>query len=136
MKMLKVSDLAKAAETTPDAIRHYVRIGLLAPSRNPENGYKLFCDIDVKKVQFIRHAKELGFSLNEIRKIIDHSERGRSPCPEVREMIQRRIEKNRAKLEEMNRLQQRMDQALTTWQSMPDGEPDGRAICHLIESMA
>ncbi len=133
--MLKVSDLAKTAETTPDAIRHYVRMGLLMPSRHPENGYKLFGDIDVKKVKFIRHAKGLGFSLREIKEIIDHSNRGSSPCPTVRRMIEHRIEENRVKLAEMNRLQQRMDQALDRWQSMPDGEPDGQAICHLIESM-
>ncbi|HGX92094.1 MAG TPA: MerR family transcriptional regulator [Candidatus Tenderia sp.] len=133
--MFKVSDLSKVAQTTPDAIRHYVRIGLLTPSRNPENGYKLFSEIDVKKVQFIRRAKELGFSLKDIKTIIDHSNRGHSPCPSVRKMIQRRIEKNRIKLAEMNRLQQRMDQALHTWQAMPDGEPDGDAICYLIESI-
>ena len=133
--MLTVSELSKAAQATADAIRHYVRIGLLTPSRDPVNGYKLFSDDDIKKVKFIRQAKGLGFTLRDIQTIFDHSNDGRSPCPAVRDMIQQRIDGNRSKLAELNSLQQRMDDALDKWQAMPDGEPDGEAICHLIESI-
>jgi len=133
--MLTVSELSKTAETTADAIRHYVRIGLLTPSRNPDNGYRLFSDDDVKKVRFIRRAKGLGFTLHEIQTIFNQGNAGQSPCPAVRDMIRQRINENRERLAELNRLQQRMDSALEKWESMPDGEPDGKAICHLIESI-
>jgi len=65
--MLTVSELSKVAQITPDAIRHYVRIGLLKPSRNPDNGYRLFTNGDIKKVQFIYRAKGLGFTLRALR---------------------------------------------------------------------
>lgn len=133
--MLTVSELSKAAQTTPDAIRHYVRIGLLSPSRDPANGYKLFSEDDIKKTKFIRRAKGLGFTLRDIQTIFDHSSEGRSPCPEVRDIIRQRIDDNKSRLAELNALQQRMDDALEKWKSMPDSEPDGEAICHLIESV-
>ena len=133
--MLTVSELSKATQVTPDAIRHYVSIGLLTPSRSPDNGYKLFGDGDIRKVKFIRRAKGLGFTLRDIQNIFDNSHDGLSPCPAVRDIIQQRINENRSKLAELNSLQQRMDDALEKWQSMPDGEPDGEAICHLIESL-
>jgi len=133
--MLTVSVLSKAAATTTDAIRHYVRIGLLTPSRNPDNGYRLFNENDIKKVKFIRQAKGLGFTLREIQTIFEHGNARQSPCPAVRDMIQERINTNRSKLAELNRLQQRMDSALEKWKLMPDGEPDDEAICHLIESV-
>ena len=133
--MLTVNELSKAAQTTSDAIRHYVRIGLLAPSRDPINGYKLFGDGDIKKVKFIRQAKGLGFTLKDIQEIFNHSSGGQSPCPVVRDTIRQRIDENRSRLAELNALQQRMDDALDKWRSMPDGEPDGDAICHLIESI-
>jgi len=133
--MQTVSELSKLAHATPDAVRHYVRIGLLSPSRNPDNGYKLFTDDDIKKVKFIRQAKGLGFTLNDIQTVFEHSGDGRSPCPAVRDMIRQRIDENRHKLEELIQLQQRMDEALVMWESMPDGEPNGDAICHLIESI-
>ena len=133
--MLTVSELSKVAKITPDTVRHYVRIGLLTPARNPENGYKLFSADDIKRVNFIQLAKTLGFSLCDIKTIFEHSEAGHSPCPAVREMIQKRMEENRRKLDELSRLQQRMDDALLRWRDMPDGAPNGEAICHLIESM-
>jgi len=133
--MLTVSGLSKTTQTTPDAIRHYVRIGLLIPSRDPNNGYKLFSDNDIKKMNFIRRSKRLGFTLRDIQTIFKHSNEDRSPCPAVRDMIRQRVDENRSKLAELNSLQQRMDDALDKWQSMPDGEPDGEAICHLIESV-
>ncbi len=133
--MLTVSGLSKAAQVTPDAIRHYVRVGLLFPSRDSKNGYRLFSDSDLKRVKFIRHARGLGFTLHDIQVIFDQSNRGVSPCPEVRAIIQQRIGENRARLADLNALQQRMDDALEKWKSMPDGEPDGDEICHLIESV-
>lgn len=131
-----MSELSKLTETTVDAVRHYVRVGLLSPLRNPENGYKLFNQTDIKKVKFIRRAKGLGFTLRDIQTIFDHCNDGRSPCPAVREMICLRIDENRSRLKELNQLQQRMDEALEAWKTMPDGDPDGEAICHLIESIA
>ncbi len=133
--MLTVGELSKAAQTTADAIRHYVRIGLLAPSRHPENNYKLFSTGDIKKLKFISRAKGLGFTLQDIKLIFEHASHGDSPCPAVRDTIQRRIEQNRTLLVELNDLQKRMDEALKKWQTMPDGDPDGEAICHLIESI-
>ena len=133
--MFTVGELSKATQSTTDAIRHYVRIGLLNPSRDPVNGYKLFSEEDAKKTRFIRRAKGLGFTLRDIQIIFDHSNDGRSPCPVVRDIIQQRIEENRSRLAEFNALQQRMDDALAVWRTMPDGEPNGEAICHLIESV-
>ena len=133
--MLTVGELSKVAQTTPDAIRHYVRIGLLNPSRDSVNGYRLFSEDDVKRTKFIRRAKGLGFTLNDIQTIFEHSIDGRSPCPAVREIIQQRIDENRSRLAELNVLQKKMDDALDRWNSMPDGDPDGEAICHLIESV-
>ncbi len=133
--MLTVSELSKSAQATPDAIRHYVRIGLLTPKRHPENGYKLFTSNDTKRVNFIRQAKGLGFTLHDIQKILTHSKMGQSPCPTVRDIIQQRIDENKIRLTELIALQERMIKALETWKSMPDGEPDGDAVCHLIESL-
>ena len=122
-------------KVTSDAIRHYVRVDLLKPQRHPDNGYKLFSDDDIRRVRFIRQAKGLGFSLNDIQAIFDHSTDGQSPCPAVRDIIQRRIEANRVRLAELAALQKRMEEALDKWQALPDGDPDGDAICILIESV-
>jgi MerR family Zn(II)-responsive transcriptional regulator of zntA len=134
--MLTVSELSKEVEMTSDAVRHYVRIGLLFPSRDPVNGYKLFSREDIKKAKFIGKAKSLGFTLQDIRTIFEHSNTGETPCLAVRNMIQQHIDNNRVRLAELNKIQQRMETAVQKWSAMPDGTPDGKAICHLIESIS
>ena len=49
---------------------------------------------------------------------------------------QTHIVENQRRIEEMQQLQLRMEQALSKWQDMPDSTPDGNSICHLIESMS
>jgi len=134
--MITVNELAKRTGVTPDTVRHYVRIGLLKPRRNPGNRYKLFTDTDVRRLHFIRQAKSLGYTLDEIAQIFRDSCRGSSPCPRVRKIIQNRIAENYARLVELNALQRRMEDALERWKAMPDGVPDGESVCHLIESAA
>jgi DNA-binding transcriptional MerR regulator len=115
-------------------VRYYTRIGLLQPAAHGDNGYRLYRASDAARLRFIRHAKQLGFTLKEIAEITQHAERGESPCGDVRRMIQHRIDENRQRIEAMQQLQRRMEHAVAQWQTMPDGEPDGDSICHLIES--
>jgi DNA-binding transcriptional MerR regulator len=132
--MLTVNELAIQANTPAHVVRYYTRIGLIEPSAQQENGYRLFSSRDANRLRFIRMAKQLGFTLNEIKEITRHAEHGESPCEDVRRIVQDHIEQNRVKIEEMQKLQTRMEQALIQWEAMPDGLPDGNSVCHLIET--
>ena len=132
--MMTVNDIATRAEVAPDTVRYYTRVGLLKPHKNPENGYKIFKKNDVMRLRFIRQAQTLGFTLKEIGEILGDADAGSSPCPKVRDIIARHIAENRKKIEELQRLQERMEAALEKWSDMPDGVPDGLHVCHLIES--
>ena len=133
--MLTVNELAIKSDAPAHVVRYYVRIGLIQPAGHQENGYRLFKSQDATRLRFIRMAKHLGFTLNEIKQITRHADTGESPCDDVRKIIQHRIEENRAKIEEMMKLQVRMEQALEQWKHMPNGIPDGHSVCHLIESI-
>jgi len=134
--LFQVKELAQRCDVPPDTIRHYARIGLLQPARNPVNGYKLFSDNDTKRLSFIRRAKTLGFSLNEIELILVECQKGNSPCSLVRDLMEHRIKVNRARMEQLMELQIRMEQTLTSWNSMSNGAPGGDCFCQLIESIA
>jgi MerR family transcriptional regulator, Zn(II)-responsive regulator of zntA len=112
MTRLWVKQLARAADASPGAVRHYVRIGLLTPVRDSNNGYHLFVLSDVMRFRFIYRAKYLGYTLNEIRQIFEESDKGLSPCPLVRQIIARRITENGHELEQAMLLQKRMERAL------------------------
>ena len=133
--MMTVSELAKQSGATPDAVRYYTRMGLLTPTRNPENGYRLYQPSEVHWLRFIRQAKSLGYTLHEIQEIMHDRQSGNSPCPRVRHILERKIVENRKHLQELVSLQNRMEKALLQWADMPDGEADDPSVCHLIESI-
>ncbi len=133
--MLTVNELAIQSNAPAHVVRYYVRIGLILPADQQENGYRLFKTQDVSRIRFIRMAKNLGFTLNEIRQIMRHADVDESPCDGVRNIIQHRILENRIKIEEMLKLQTRMEQALELWELMPNGVPTGSSVCHLIETI-
>ena len=126
--------LADRGGVSAEVVRYYTKRGLLKPTRNRRNNYRLYRESDVARLRFIRRAKNLGYTLKEIGKIIEQSKRGESPCPLAREIIERRIADNRKKLDEMLELQTRIEAASAKWATMPDKVPDGNTICYLIES--
>ena len=134
--MITAAVLAKRTNTPIYTIRHYTRIGLLKPSRDLRNGYKIYKPADKDRLKFINAAKELGFTLAEIEEILGHAVHGDSPCPMVRDIVEKRIEENQKKIREMKRLQKRLESAAEMWKTMENAEPDGHSVCRLIESFA
>lgn len=133
---MNVSELSRRAGVTADTVRHYTRSGLLTPTRNTSNGYHCYSQGDIARLLFIRKARLLGFGLADVGKILKKSSCGLSPCPQVRQIMQQRLQENHLKLQDLQKLQARMEQAVAQWAHMPDGMPDGDAICHLIEKFA
>ena len=130
---MKVKDIAEAAGVNPDTVRFYTRENLLKPSRNPDNNYQQFNAEDLRRLRFARKARQLGFSLPEIRQILDQADDHHSPCPMVRDVFQQRLAEVEREIRELQQLRKRMTAALSAWQDMPDGTPDGHTICRLIE---
>ena len=134
--MATATALSRAAGIPLFTIRHYTRIGLLKPGKGRRNGYNIYSANDAERLRFITSAKELGFTLAEIADILDRADHGSSPCPTVRETVERRIVENREKIRELKRLQKRLESAAELWKSMNNSEPDGHSVCRLIESFS
>ncbi|WP_372613014.1 MerR family DNA-binding protein [Halomonas sp.] len=131
---MKVSEMARLAGVTAETVRHYTREALLHPERAPENGYQLFGQADLERLRFIKRARTLGFSVAEIRDILAHADHGDSPCPMVRDLLASRLPEIRTRIQELEALATRMEEALDAWTEIPDGTPDGHSLCRLIES--
>ena len=131
--MKTVSQLAKTAQVSAETVRYYSRLGLLEAQRDPHNGYQLFDQDAVQRLAFISQSRSLGFSLKDIQSILQHTTKGDSPCPMVRDMLRQRVPLVAEKIRFLEKQMARMQVALEQWQTMPDGVPDGHRICHLIE---
>lgn len=131
---MKIGELSRCSGVSRDAIRHYIALGLLVPSRDPGNGYQLFDDRALARLQFIRSARHLGLQLADIQAIFGDAERAGSPCPRVRGLMEGRIAETRRRIAELQLLCDRMEIAMEAWRTMPDCTPTGDSVCHLIES--
>jgi len=132
---MQVNELANQAGVKSHVVRYYTQIGLLSPTRDPNNHYRDYRASDVYRVRFILRAKWLGFTLKDVRKILSDADAGRSPCAEVRELVIERAQQNHVRLEELQRLQGRVEEAVAVWQTLPNRTPDHESLCHLIDSV-
>jgi len=133
---MTVRDVSKLANVTAEAVRYYSRLGLVKPTKNPKNRYKMYDSTDISRIIFIRKAKSLGYTLNEIKKILTHATSGKSPCPIVRTIIESRLVENRNRLNTMLGLQATMEKAVKQWKNLSDGIPTSDSVCVLIESFS
>ncbi|PCJ51139.1 MAG: MerR family transcriptional regulator [Gammaproteobacteria bacterium] len=133
---MRVSQLAKSLNVTPDTVRYYTRIGFLSPKKNNENGYKSYDHQDQKRLHFILNARHLGFSVKDIQEILSESDKGVSSCPVVRKLIEKRLEETEQQFQQTLALRTRMQLAIKQWRDKSDMEPTSEMICHLIEDFS
>ncbi len=98
MEGLTTGQLAKKAGVKIETIRYYERIGLIPKPGRRESGYRQYSDETVKRVQFIRHAKELGFTLREIHELLSLRHDPGTPCSMVKSRAKSKIEDIEAKI--------------------------------------
>lgn len=130
---MKVSELVKEMKTTPDTVRYYTRVGLLSPVKSETNGYKHYGVDDQHRLRFILSARKLGFSVNDIDQILTEAAKGKTACPLVRVILEKRLEETEEVFQQTLALRIRMKSAIGEWQTKPNKAPAGHMICHLIE---
>lgn len=132
--MSTVSELARRFHISADTIRHYTKLGLLIPNRDPFNGYRLYRREDESRLRFVLSAKKLGFGLKDIQEILSVAEAGDTACPIVRELIEHRVVKVRQEITDAQHLLLEMEDAMVHWNHLPDRAPSSSSVCHLIEA--
>lgn len=91
MSALKIGEVARRAEVGVETIRYYERQGLLDPPQRRASGYRQYDESVVSRLQFIRRAKTLGFTLAEIRELLGLWCNGSTRCEHVRERAEQKI---------------------------------------------
>ena len=103
---LPIGELARRTGLTVRTLHHYDEIGLLAPSQRSDSGYRLYSQLN-----FIRHARELGFEVDHIRELLAMSQEPQASCHQADSIakshlreVDRRIEKLQALRVELARM--------------------------------
>lgn len=104
MDTIRIGRLAELSDVSIDTVRYYEREGLLpAPARRP-SGYREYSLADVERLQFIRRAKSLGFSLAEIGELLSLTANRESDMRGVKRKAEQRLEQVETKLAELQRV--------------------------------
>jgi MerR family mercuric resistance operon transcriptional regulator len=109
MESLTIGKVARLAEVGIETIRFYEREGLIGEPRRRESGYREYPEETVLRLRFIRRAKELGFTLKEIKELLALRIEPETTCRDIRSRTEAKINDIETKI----RTLQKMKEALT-----------------------
>jgi MerR family mercuric resistance operon transcriptional regulator len=131
MKPLTIGQVAQRAGVGIETVRFYEREGLLhRPARSPSSGYRLYEEEIIARLRFILRAKELGFTLNEIKELLSLRVDAGTSCAEAKARAEVKI----ADIEEKIRTLQRMRTALVRLTRACAGMGGG-AECPVLDAL-
>ncbi|MBW4521033.1 MAG: heavy metal-responsive transcriptional regulator [Scytolyngbya sp. HA4215-MV1] len=133
---LKIGDVAQQTGVSVGTLRYYETLKLLYPIERGDNGYRYYSMETVQQVQFIKKAQSLGFSLDEIRQILDVRDRGGTPCDLVQDLLVSKIEQLNSQIFQMTMFRAELKQYRDRWAGIPASQQNDSAICPLIATVS
>ena len=103
-KGLNIGRLAREVGVSTDTIRFYERRGLLAPPARSEANYRLYPRGDIRRLKFILRAKALGFTLNEIKELLNLHHNPTATKAEVKALTEEKIADIRQRITDLGRI--------------------------------
>jgi MerR family mercuric resistance operon transcriptional regulator len=97
--------LAKSAGVNLETVRYYERIGLMVPLDRKEGGHRAYDQKAMKRLAFVRQARELGFSIADIRALLTLAAPGQNSCAEVKEVASAHLASVQTKLADLAKLE-------------------------------
>lgn len=112
---LRSGELAKRTGVSTDTLRHYERLGLLKrPPRN-EAGYRLYPVDAAERVQLIRRAVSIGFTLGELARILRVRDGGGIPCNQVRALAASKLQNLDQRINELVEMRKQLEDLVAMW---------------------
>jgi MerR family mercuric resistance operon transcriptional regulator len=102
---ITIGALSKHTGTNIETIRYYERIGLLPAAGRSSGGYRQYAASHLKRLNFIRRARALGFSIEEVRTLLRLSDERERSCAEVRVVAEAHLKDVRAKIVDLRRME-------------------------------
>ena len=127
-------ELAKLAAVSSDTLRHYERKGVLARPRRGKNGYRQYPSEALPRVQLVRRALSVGFTLDELARILKVRDQGGAPCEEVRSLAGQKLSNVEKQLRELTTLRNDLRVTLRDWDERLARRSKGERV-GLLESL-
>src|ERR1044071_3037896 len=132
---LSSGKLAGLAGVSRDTLRHYERKGVLPRPLRGDNGYRKYPREALQRVQLVRRALSVGFTLDELAKVLKVRDAGGAPCEEVRRRAAQKLLNVQDQLRELTRLRDDLQETLRDWDARLSRRAKGKRAS-LLESLS
>ena len=130
MDTMNIGQAAKASGVSAKMIRHYEEIGLVPAALRTDAGYRQYGEGDVHTLRFIRHARDLGFSLPEIGELVGLWQNRKRPSRRVKALAEAHIRELEQKAQEL------LSMKATLQHLVQCCHGDDRPDCPILDSLA
>ena len=127
--------LARLTNVSPDTLRHYERKGVLPAPPRSANGYRRYPLAAVTRVQLVQRALTIGFTLDELARVLKERQAGGAPCRKVRALVASRLSDLEQRLTDLAALRDDLHAVLNEWDAALASVEPGRPA-HLLEGLA
>ena len=127
---MNIGQAAAATGVSAKMIRHYESIGLLAAPLRGENGYRVYGEDDLKRLAFIRHARDVGFALAQIKSLLQLWRDRERASADVKRIAVEQIEMLKARKREIETMIAGLEELTAACHG------DSRAACPILDGLA
>lgn len=130
---MRIGEVARRVGVNPRTVRYYESIGLLPEPPRTDGGYRSYDEHDVERIAFVRRARQLDLSLDEIREVLALRDRGERPCGFVLQVARARFDELERRIDDMQRARLELQALLRRADHLSN---DVACYCTLIEHEA
>lgn len=133
--LLKIGEIAKITGVAVSTLRYYEEIGLVQPTNKSNAKYRFYKKDDIQLIIFIKKAQNIGFALDEIKLILSERNSGKSPCPRVRDLAQKKIVELREKIKDLKLMERDLKRYILNCCNEQDSNPNEGNVCKMIDKV-
>lgn len=130
MKLMTIGNVSKQSGIGVETVRFYEKSGLINEPPRTESGYRQYPPSTVIRIQFIKRAKELGFTLKEIKELLNLRLDPMTTCDDVRQVAEEKQENVQAKIQSLQGIEKALGELIG---ACAVGGPDGE--CPILEAL-
>ena len=127
---MNIGQAARESGLSAKMIRHYESIGLLRPALRSDGGYRLYQEADLHTLGFIKRSRDLGFSLEEVARLLTLWQDRQRASADVKQLAGRHIEALNRRIDELSNLRDTLEHLMENCQG--DDRPD----CPILQELA
>src|ERR1700675_3206377 len=135
MALLRIGEVARQAGVSPATVRLYERKGLLPRAVRSASGYRGFSADTIARMRLIQCALAVGFTINELSRILRRRDSGGDPCRDVQSLAREKLVELTRRKKELDRLCQLLKSILRQWEVAIARTPRGKRA-GLLDSLA